>query len=448
MLASKKKKINDELKEIPTRISEVSNMLPKLPQEVNFTCLHNQKITTESTLKLLEDEYQQIMKNIEQDKFFVYETINEKQKLLLELRNKKSEIELQQKSKEQTKIAALSLIEAKKTDIERNNKAIKDFEDLIETLKEKRDRLREEYLQVDARVFETNENDTCCKACGQLLPENLKGLKIKDLRNKFDLAKTSDLNEVAQKGKQNNEQIDLFKKSIENHNERNKTLLDEIAKLENSISNVSMSTYEESNKLSTEIDTLSNEISGLKSQVESINYDDCVKEHRGKIEALKVEIEEINKTLALKEVYENSQKRIEELDLLEKHLSSVFVQLEKQIFGVEAFIKTRVDLLEGKLNSMFEGVKFKLFEEQINGGLQETFQTLINGVPYNDANGAAKINSGIEIINKLCRHYEFTAPIWIDNAESVVNLEKADSQVIKLVVSEGDKVLRVESDSN
>jgi hypothetical protein len=95
---------------------------------------------------------------------------------------------------------------------------------------------------------------------------------------------------------------------------------------------------------------------------------------------------------------------------------------------------------------MFKTVKFSLFDVQINGAISETFETLINGVPFQDANGASKINSGIEIINKLCDVYNFTAPIFVDNAESVVKLHESNSQIIRLVVSEGDKTLRVVSE--
>lgn len=64
-------------------------------------------------------------------------------------------------------------------------------------------------------------------------------------------------------------------------------------------------------------------------------------------------------------------------------------------------------------------------------------------MPFNDANNAAKINAGIDIINTLTEFYDISVPIFIDNRESVNNLIETNSQVINLVVSK-DKNLKVE----
>ena len=59
-------------------------------------------------------------------------------------------------------------------------------------------------------------------------------------------------------------------------------------------------------------------------------------------------------------------------------------------------------------------------------------------------NNGMKINVGIDIINALSRHYGVTVPLFVDNAEGVTRLEESDTQVIRLVVSEHDKELRLE----
>lgn len=58
-------------------------------------------------------------------------------------------------------------------------------------------------------------------------------------------------------------------------------------------------------------------------------------------------------------------------------------------------------------------------------------------------NNGMKINVGIDIINTLSRAYGVTVPLFVDNAESVTNLEKCGCQVVRLVVSENDKELRI-----
>lgn len=53
-----------------------------------------------------------------------------------------------------------------------------------------------------------------------------------------------------------------------------------------------------------------------------------------------------------------------------------------------------------------------------------------------------KINAGLDIINAICRSVGITAPIFIDNRESVNDLIPTMSQVINLVVSK-DKSLMI-----
>ena len=65
-------------------------------------------------------------------------------------------------------------------------------------------------------------------------------------------------------------------------------------------------------------------------------------------------------------------------------------------------------------------------------------------VPYSFANSAARINAGLEIIDVLSRFYGVELPVVVDNAESVTRLADVGTQVIRLVVSEGDRALRVE----
>ena len=51
---------------------------------------------------------------------------------------------------------------------------------------------------------------------------------------------------------------------------------------------------------------------------------------------------------------------------------------------------------------------------------------------------------GIDIINTLSNAYGVRVPLFVDNAEGVTRLEGSASQIIRLVVSEMDKELRVQ----
>ncbi len=98
--------------------------------------------------------------------------------------------------------------------------------------------------------------------------------------------------------------------------------------------------------------------------------------------------------------------------------------------------------MEDKINSSFKYVTFKMFDVQVNGGISETCQALVKGVPFSDANNASKYNAGLDVINTLSKHYDTTCPIFFDNRESVNRLIETDSQIVNLIVSQ-DKALRV-----
>ena len=83
---------------------------------------------------------------------------------------------------------------------------------------------------------------------------------------------------------------------------------------------------------------------------------------------------------------------------------------------------------------MFSIVKFNLYEMQINGGEKEICEASVNGVPFSDLNNAMRINAGLDIIKTLCKKYDYYAPIFIDNRESVTEIIDMDSQIINLIV--------------
>ena len=137
--------------------------------------------------------------------------------------------------------------------------------------------------------------------------------------------------------------------------------------------------------------------------------------------------------------------RIEELKGQERDLAAEHEQLEKELFLVEGFVRAKVEMLESKINSRFKLARFKLFNEQINGGLQECCEVLFDGVPYNSGlNTGARINVGLDIIRTLSEYYQKSFPVIIDNAEAVVDLEEIDAQIICMFVSKKHRSLKWE----
>lgn len=164
-------------------------------------------------------------------------------------------------------------------------------------------------------------------------------------------------------------------------------------------------------------------------------------------------VEKFNQILAGKSRIAEQEKRIKELAARGKELSALIAVEKKRKDQCEQLIRLRADGLSDKINSMFTMVKFRLFEQQINGGIADDCTPLVktdNGYVElgNDASNSERINAGLDIVRAMQRYEGVTVPVFADNAEAVTKLLPMDGQVIRLVVSEADKVLRVEVDND
>ena len=161
--------------------------------------------------------------------------------------------------------------------------------------------------------------------------------------------------------------------------------------------------------------------------------------------AIEEEIKTNEKYISDIETSQKDHDRIAELKAEQKKLSAEYEQLEGELFLIEKFIRAKVSMLESKINDKFSFVKFKLFSEQVNGGLAECCEVMVDGVPYGSLNSAARIQAGCDIINTLSDYYGVVAPVIIDSRESVTEIPEMRCQVISLIVSPEDSVLRVEA---
>ena len=117
--------------------------------------------------------------------------------------------------------------------------------------------------------------------------------------------------------------------------------------------------------------------------------------------------------------------------------------LEQQEDTLRQFSNTADILLEQKVNQHFSLVKWRMFRENINGTREPYCECYVNGTAFHDGlNSAGRINAGLDIINTLCRIYNLTAPVIIDNCESNNNILETESQQIRLYVST-DKQLTI-----
>lgn len=188
-------------------------------------------------------------------------------------------------------------------------------------------------------------------------------------------------------------------------------------------------------------------ISALEKEIEVISADTSGKtELEARKAVLKNEIAEITgKIMAADNT--KVKERIAELEAEQKEVGQKIADQEQMIDLVEDFIRTKMNMISEKINGMFKIVSFKLFSEQINGGLKETCECTVGGIPLSSLNNGHRIVAGLDIIHSLSNLYGVSCPIFVDNAESIndFNVPKMDAQMIYLTVTD-DKELKVESE--
>ncbi len=160
--------------------------------------------------------------------------------------------------------------------------------------------------------------------------------------------------------------------------------------------------------------------------------------------AITSRILENDATLAKEQTLADTRRRVTELQDEQRRAAAGVEEMDRMVELCEEFARFRVQSVEQSVNSRFRLARFRLFTEQINGGLADCCDVVVDGVPYADLNSAMQINVGLDIIETLSQHYDRRVPLFIDNAESVTKLQEISAQVVRLEVSKEDKELRLE----
>lgn len=160
-------------------------------------------------------------------------------------------------------------------------------------------------------------------------------------------------------------------------------------------------------------------------------------EHEAEVARLQDTEAGLLKRVGRMEAQSSVRARITKLENEQRELVTVFEGLEHTLRLVETFTRLKVELVEGKVNEMFQLARFKLFDVQINGAVLDCCEVTYKGVPYSDLNHGARINVGIDIIETLAQHYGLSVPIWIDGAEAITEIRTTPAQQIQLYVARG-----------
>ena len=452
------KKSKEEKEDTPARIDELKRS--KI-EEADFDFIESQISNKKELISEIDSQIENSGKSVQK----VIDANTKVQQEIQALNSQKSEIEINLRSKaKQECFVDTSSIDALKSKLSNTSTMLKNSNNYLNSLKENisnyernidslesdRADLITKYNTENAKLFDAEKYSCTCPNCQTKFVYN------DEPEKEFNIEKSQKLSKIIDQGNSIKSKIEEYKSQIKKVKNDLVEPQNDIEKYTSEINCLKDQIQNETNNLQSpkneeevfqtlitndaQISKLNIEISTHQSKIKEVKQAD-VSELKQQKQALQSEIDSLTEKKANKSVNENLDKRIEELSSREKELSQVISNLEKEQFIIERFKKVKSESIEKSVNNLFQTVKFKLFDEQINGGLNPTCIALIDGVPFQAANTASQINAGLDIINTLCKANEVTAPIFIDNRESVTELIPTDSQIINLVVSPEHEVL-------
>lgn len=455
---SQASKIRKEIADIPARISELQRML-------NADAISSTECRTAyDTLKTLQED---IMTLIKQRVFVNGQKFNETEELY-EMQNELYRKKGEHKFEVMQSTAALKDIMTKcLNDITTNKNHIfeitntkHDLNLALSQARNKRQILLDSYNSTNEKQYPKAEITDTCVVCHQPLPkEEVESAyaAYEQKRKEFNLAKSNKLSEILEEGQKTKKEIEALEQAI--------AKADEELKWFNTANQEHQATYDSTKQKLDDMVANAKEpvaIQQLEAKIVQLQQDNSEAKRlfeekaeqtkqkiSEEIEAKEQKTKELLAAIAMHEQNIKCQNRILELEEEERALNTVHEQHRIMSWKCEQFVLAKVNYVNKLIMDKFKIAKFVLFRKNIsNDGVEQCCETVVNDVPYKSINDAARINVGMDIISTLIDFYGVAVPIFVDNAESVTDLNTINNktQIIRLVVSKPDTQLRFEKE--
>lgn len=320
--------------------------------------------------------------------------------------------------------------------IKRKGQKISDKQDEVKDLETEIQQLRDEFDR------KSEEKPEVCPTCGQELDDEAAKRVNREISEDLD-----NLNERGKAKKQEKkeleQEIETLKGEVSKAQDDAGGIEAELNRLEERIDELEdeREAYVEADKyekLTLEIKETKEDLEGEKPPKERIK----AREERSQVEE---RVEKLQTDLGKLDQIAKSQERVEELREKQRDLSSKLEEFEKIQHLAEQWSRAKMNLIETRINDQFELVNWTLFEEQINGGIEDVAYPTLDGTPAAEFSGAERVQAGLDIIQTLSLEKGIRAPIWIDGRESVTEIPHTSAQVINLFVDPEYDSLKVKS---
>lgn len=445
-VANERKRLQDELKGIPGRIDTAYQLMP---EEKDWDSIRKRIAEGENQIKAIDAKIIDMTSAGTEANEKAIKLLNEigaKQREKAELQNTAEQKAQNYNNMLKNEAEVLNRqIENKKTLIYENEAEILRLQSIAKELTQRNETLRTEWRKINETTLQINPDDLACPTCGrEYEPEQLFNIEG-ELTAKFNTRKKASLEDITSEGSINAHRIEDIKKQIseleiENHNTTDENIwlllkIDENQKTAKA--EVTSETTEETQLLDGDINDLQQQLEALKAHQSQPDTTELVQEKN----AIQSELNQLNRELGAIEQIERTEKEIANLEKQQRDLSQRVAEIEQMEYRMAELGKLKLSETERLVNEKFQYVQFRLFKFQKNGGEELVCDAMVDGVPFDSLNSAARINAGLDIINALCRYHQINAPVFLDNAESVNKTIETKSQLIKFYVTKDKQLI-------
>ena len=307
-------------------------------------------------------------------------------------------------------------------------------------LKEELERMRGENKAIKERTFDENQ---VCQSCGQPLPYE----KVAEIRDKFYERKESDHKACVERGLKMKAQVESLENAISEKKSQKDSLPDKrtllsIAELESqlALAKENIIPFETTDHY----DILSRQLATMESQLTEIpNVDsaDLIAEKK----RLNDEIDGLT-TIVMREVErERGEARIE---AKEKEQSEVGIELARLEGLFDKCVERErewASIVRDRANKHLHYSHVEMTELTKAGELVDVCTLTARGVGSGTQNNATQILIGVDLAQAFQSNVGINLPIFIDNAEGIVdsNLPDVQTQMVLLYVDEDYKTLTI-----
>ena len=449
-ISAKKEACKDVLAVIPSQIQTAQNLMPEaedwdaLQAEINAKLeeMHQVDEQIADKAKLNDAEYQR--------KAQLQATISDAK---MELNEAKNAVKFKATAGRQQALSEIKemeyKIQGKNQDLSYKQRTMADLQTEYAKIGEALENLRADYRTISARVISFSEDQFVCPTCKRQLEIEDIEAKQAELTANFNREKAQDLMDNQEKGKALKAKyegvaakINVCKSELAQILEGLKADEAKLAELKAAIPEaVNVEALIAADKGCID---LQNEITELENQLKVEAKPVDVTDLRARKVSVNDALQALYKRAAKRDQIKRAEDEIKALEEKQMSNNQALADLENWEFQATAFQKAKDEELLKRINGLFQFVSFSFVSAQLNGGEKLTCVCTVNGTPYPDVNNAGKINAGLDIINAICNAKGVCAPIFVDNAESVNEIQPTLSQKILLYVS-NDSQLTVKS---